>query len=145
MTANLIIMENRKKLLVPSDELKFKKEEQYIMRKKDDKNRGVSYNKCEDISLGIYMSEKNNFLYDVSMSYVNAGWQERYCALVKYLDAYLKENCGEFFADLQLYQTGPMNYVVVAVYYDVPGVGEALPKILGFVNSISPRTNTSFP
>ena len=59
------------------------------------------------------MSEKNNFLYDVSMSYVNAGWQERYCALVKYLDAYLKENCGEFFADLQLYQTGPMNYVVV--------------------------------
>ena len=70
------------------------------------------------------MSEKNNFLYDVSMSYVNAGWQERYCALVKYLDAYLKENCGEFFADLQLYQTGPMNYVVVAVYYDVPGVGE---------------------
>ena len=45
------------------------------------------------------MSEKNNFLYDVSMSYVNAGWQERYCALVKYLDAYLKENCGEFFAD----------------------------------------------
>ena len=44
------------------------------------------------------MSEKNNFLYDVSMSYVNAGWQERYCALVKYLDAYLKENCGEFFA-----------------------------------------------
>ena len=60
------------------------------------------------------MSEKNNFLYDVSMSYVNAGWQERYCALVKYLDAYLKENCGEFFADLQLYQTGPMNYVVVA-------------------------------
>jgi hypothetical protein len=103
--------------------------------KKDDKNRGVSYNKCEDISLGIYMSEKNNFLYDVSMSYVNAGWQERYCALVKYLDAYLKENCGEFFADLQLYQTGPMNYVVVAVYYDVPGVGEALPKILGFVNA----------
>ena len=55
------------------------------------------------------MSEKNNFLYDVSMSYVNAGWQERYCALVKYLDAYLKENCGEFFADLQLYQTGTMN------------------------------------
>ena len=53
----------------------------------------------------------------------------------KYLDAYLKENCGEFFADLQLYQTGPMNYVVVAVYYDVPGVGEALPKILGFVNA----------
>ena len=105
------------------------------IRKKDDKNRGVSYNKCEDISLGIYMSEKNNFLYDVSMSYVNAGWQERYCALVKYLDAYLKENCGEFFADLQLYQTGPMNYVVVAVYYDVPGVGEALPKILGFVNA----------
>ncbi len=35
MTANLIIMENRKKLLVPSDELKFKKEEQYIMRKKN--------------------------------------------------------------------------------------------------------------
>lgn len=81
------------------------------------------------------MSEKNNFLYDVSMSYVNAGWQERYCELVKFLDAYLKENCSDFFADLQLYQTGPMNYVVVAVYYDVPGVSETLPKILGFVNA----------
>ena len=81
------------------------------------------------------MSENCNYLYDVSMSYVNAGWQERYCALVKHIDAYLKENCGEFFADLQLYQTGPMNYVVVAVYYDVPGVAEALPKILSYVNA----------
>ena len=35
MTVNLIIMENRKKLLVPSDEIKFKKGEQYIMRKKN--------------------------------------------------------------------------------------------------------------
>lgn len=81
------------------------------------------------------MSENRNYLYDVSMSYVNAGWQERYCALVKHIDAYLKENCGEFFADLQLYQTGPMNYVVVAVYYDVPGVAEALPQILSYVNA----------
>lgn len=81
------------------------------------------------------MSENRNYLYDVSMSYVNAGWQERYCALVKHIDAYLKENCGEYFADLQLYQTGPMNYVVVAVYYDVPGVAEALPKILSYVNA----------
>lgn len=69
------------------------------------------------------MSEECKFLYDVSMSYVNPGWQERYCQLVKYLDEQLKEKCGEFFADLQLYQTGPMNYVVVAVYYDVPGSG----------------------
>ena len=61
------------------------------------------------------MSENCNHLYDVSMSYVNAGWQDRYCALVKHIDAYLKENYREFFADLQLYQTGPMNYVVVGV------------------------------
>jgi hypothetical protein len=80
------------------------------------------------------MSEDGKYLYDVSMSYVNAGWQERYCALVKGLDAYLKEHFGEFFADLQLYQTGPMNYVVVAVYRDVPGVGEMLPSILAYVN-----------
>lgn len=80
------------------------------------------------------MSENCNHLYDVSMSYVNAGWQDRYCALVKHIDAYLKENYREFFADLQLYQTGPMNYVVVAVYNDVPGVAEALPKILTYVN-----------
>lgn len=80
------------------------------------------------------MSEECKYLYDVSMSYVNAGWQERYCQLVKHIDRQLKEKCGEFFADLQLYQTGPMNYVVVAVYYDVPGVLEALPKILQFVN-----------
>ncbi len=80
------------------------------------------------------MSEEFNFLYDVSMSYVNPGWQERYCQLVKHIETELKEKCGEFFADLQLYQTGPMNYVVVAVYYDVPGVLEALPKILLYVN-----------
>ena len=79
------------------------------------------------------MSEKNNFLYDVSMSYVNAGWQERYCALVKYLDAYLKENCGEFFADLQLYQTGPMNYVVVAVYYDAVSYTHLIHRVIYFV------------
>lgn len=76
----------------------------------------------------------NDYLYDVSMSYVNPGWHDRYCQLVKQIDAQLKEKCGEFFADLQLYQTGPMNYVVVAVYYDVPGVLEALPEILQFVN-----------
>ncbi len=81
------------------------------------------------------MSGDCNYLYDVSMSYVNAGWQERYCALVRHIDAYLKENCGEYFADLQLYQTGPMNYVVVAVYHNVPGVVEALPKILSYVNA----------
>lgn len=81
------------------------------------------------------MSDAGKYLYDVSMSYVNAGWQERYCDLVKKIDAYLKEYFGEFFADLQLYQTGPMNYVVVAVYYDVPGVGEALPRILQYVNA----------
>jgi len=81
------------------------------------------------------MSGDCNYLYDVSMSYVNAGWQERYCALVRHIDAYLKENCGEYFADLQLYQTGPMNYVVVAVYHNVAGVVEALPKILSYVNA----------
>ena len=81
------------------------------------------------------MSGDCNYLYDVSMSYVNAGWQDRYCALVKHIDAYLKENFGEFFADLQLYQTGPMNYVVVAVYHDVTGVAEALPNILSYVNA----------
>lgn len=80
------------------------------------------------------MSDTCNYLYDVSMSYVNSGWQERYCRLVKHIEMELKEKCGEFFADLQLYQTGPMNYVVVAVYYDVPGVLEALPAILQYVN-----------
>ncbi len=65
------------------------------------------------------MSEECKFLYDVSMSYVNPGWQERYCQLVRHLDEQLKEKCGEFFADL---------------YYDVPGVLEALPEILQFVN-----------
>ena len=80
------------------------------------------------------MSEECNYLYDVSMSYVNPGWHDRYCQLVKHIDTQLKEKCGEFFADLQLYQTGPMNYVVVAVYYDVPGVLEALPQILQYVN-----------
>lgn len=80
------------------------------------------------------MSDTCNYLYDVSMSYVNSGWQERYCHLVKHIEMELKEKCGEFFADLQLYQTGPMNYVVVAVYYDVPGVLEALPAILQYVN-----------
>lgn len=81
-----------------------------------------------------FMADACNYLYDVSMSYVNSGWQERYCQLVKHIDRTLKKECGEFFADLQLYQTGPMNYVVVAVYYDVPGVLEALPTILQYVN-----------
>ena len=75
-----------------------------------------------------------NYLYDVSMSYVNPGWQDRYCQLVKDIDVYLKKHYEEDFADLQLYQTGPMNYVVVAVYYNVPGVVDELPKILHYVN-----------
>lgn len=78
--------------------------------------------------------ETCNYLYDVSMSYVNPGWQERYCELVKRIDRYLKKNYAGYFAGLQLYQTGPMNYVVVAVYYDVPGVSETLPCILHYVN-----------
>jgi hypothetical protein len=69
------------------------------------------------------------------MSYVNPGWQDRYCQLVKKIDAYLKSHYREYFTDLQLYQTGPMNYVVVAVYSDVPGVDEILPEILGYVNA----------
>lgn len=80
------------------------------------------------------MMEECKFLYDVSMSYVNPGWQERYCQLVKKIDAHLKKHYKGYFADLQLYQTGPMNYVVVAVYHDVPGVQEELPKILHYVN-----------
>lgn len=78
--------------------------------------------------------EDCKYLYDVSMSYVNPGWQERYCQLVKDIDAYLKKHYQGFFADLQLYQIGPMNYVVVAVYHDVPGVAEELSKILHYVN-----------
>lgn len=74
------------------------------------------------------------YLYDVSMSYVNPGWQERYCQLVEQIEKHLRENYRKFFAELQLYQTGPMNYVVVAVYRDVPGVREELSKILHYVN-----------
>ncbi|MDY3909340.1 MAG: hypothetical protein SOZ48_06360 [Eubacterium sp.] len=74
------------------------------------------------------------YLYDVSMSYVNPGWQERYCQLVEQIEAHLRANYEAFFAELQLYQTGPMNYVVVAVYRDVPGVREELSKILHYVN-----------
>ncbi len=78
--------------------------------------------------------EESKYLYDVSMSYVNPGWQERYCQLVKDIDRHLKKQYAGYFAGLHLYQTGPMNYVVVAVYYDVPGVQEELPKILHYVN-----------
>lgn len=74
------------------------------------------------------------YLYDVSMSYVNPGWQERYCQLVQQIETHLRENYHTFFAELQLYQTGPMNYVVVAVYRDIPGVREELSKILHYVN-----------
>lgn len=81
------------------------------------------------------MKRTGSYLYDVSMSYVNPGWQDRYCQLVKKIDAYLKSHYGEYFTDLQLYQTGPMNYVVVAVYSDVPGVDEILPEILSYVNA----------
>lgn len=73
-------------------------------------------------------------LYDVSMSYVNSGWQERYCQLVQQIEEHLRANYGAFFAELQMYQTGPMNYVVVAVYRDVPGVRDELSKILHYVN-----------
>lgn len=78
--------------------------------------------------------EKRKLLYDVSMSYVNAGWQDRYCKLVFAINKYLKSQYGEYFAGLQMYQNGPMNYVVVAAYYDVPGVKEILPEILHYVN-----------
>ena len=78
--------------------------------------------------------EKCSYLYDVSMSYVDSGWQERYLELVKNIDVYLRKNYPDYFTELQLYQNGPMNYVVVAVYYDVPGVGEKLPEILKYVN-----------
>ncbi len=80
------------------------------------------------------MMGKCGYLYDVSMSYVDSGWQDRYLDLVKKIDVYLKKNYSGYFAELQLYQNGPMNYVVVAVYYDVPGVQEELPKILEYVN-----------
>jgi hypothetical protein len=70
------------------------------------------------------------------MSYVNAGWQDRYCDLVKEIDLYLKEHYTDFFADLQLYQTGPMNYVVVAVYYDRQGVEKVLREVLHYVNEM---------
>lgn len=80
------------------------------------------------------MEDRKN-LYDVSMSYVNPGWQERYLGLVENINKYLKKHYSSFFAGLQLYQTGPMNYVVVAVYYDVPGVQEELQNILRYVNA----------
>lgn len=74
------------------------------------------------------------YLFDVSMSYVNSGWQERYCQLVQQIEEHLRTNYNDYFAELQMYQTGPMNYVVVAVYRDVPGVREELSKILHYVN-----------
>lgn len=79
-------------------------------------------------------SAQCGYLYDVSMSYVNSGWQERYCQLVQQIEEHLRANYGAFFAELQMYQTGPMNYVVVAVYRDVPGVRDELSKILHYVN-----------
>ena len=78
--------------------------------------------------------EERKYLYDVSMSYVDSGWQDRYLELVKKIDASLRENYPTYFAGLQLYQNGPMNYVVVAVYCDVDGVREKLPEILHYVN-----------
>lgn len=77
---------------------------------------------------------EEKYLYDVSVSYVNPGWQERYEKLVRRIEVYLKENYAAYFYDLQLYQTGPMNYVVVAVYRDAPGVREELSKVLHYVN-----------
>lgn len=80
------------------------------------------------------MREESKYLFDVSMSYVNPGWQERYCQLVKKIDCYLRHRYTGYFSELQLYQTGPMNYVVVAVYFDVPGVQDKLSEILHYVN-----------
>lgn len=80
------------------------------------------------------MMREGRYLFDVSMSYVNPGWQDRYCELVKKIDRHLREYYPDYFAELQLYQTGPMNYVVVAVYYDVPEVSEMLGEILHYVN-----------
>lgn len=79
-------------------------------------------------------NESCGYLFDVSMSYVNSGWQERYCQLVQQIEEHLRANYGKYFAELQMYQTGPMNYVVVAVYRDVPGVREELSRILHYVN-----------
>lgn len=79
-------------------------------------------------------NEKCGYLFDVSTSYVNSGWQERYCQLVQQIEEHLRANYSKYFAELQMYQTGPMNYVVVAVYRDVPGVREELSKILHYVN-----------
>lgn len=78
--------------------------------------------------------EECKYLYDVSMSYVNPGWQERYLKLVQEINMYLKKHYAGCFAGLQLYQTGPMNYVVVAAYKDIPGVHLELPEILHYVN-----------
>lgn len=79
-------------------------------------------------------NEECGYLFDVSTSYVNSGWQERYCQLVQQIEEHLRANYGKYFAELQMYQTGPMNYVVVAVYRDLPGVREELSKILHYVN-----------
>lgn len=84
--------------------------------------------------VGELMEEKRHYLYDVSMSYVEPGWQDRYLEMVKDLDIRLRQKYPAFFSELQLYQNGPMNYVVVAVYYDVEGVEDELGKILKFVN-----------
>ena len=77
---------------------------------------------------------EGRYLFDVSMSYVNPGWQERYCELVKKIDRHLREYYPDYFAGLQLCQTGPMNYVVVAVYYAAPEASEMLTEILHYVN-----------
>lgn len=79
-------------------------------------------------------NEECGYLFDVSTSYVNSGWQERYCQLVQQIEEHLRANYSKYFAELQMYQTGPMNYVVVAVYRDLPGVREELSKILHYVN-----------
>lgn len=89
---------------------------------------------CEKIYREADSDTCQAYLYDVSMSYVNPGWQERYCELVQQIEVHLRTNYAAYFAELQLYQTGPMNYVVVAVYRDVPGVRDELPKILHYVN-----------
>ena len=63
----------------------------------------------------------------------NAGISTMSVCLMSIRDG-RRTNYGDYFAELQMYQTGPMNYVVVAVYRDVPGVREELSKILHYVN-----------
>ncbi len=80
------------------------------------------------------MKEPFHYLYDVSMSYVESGWEDRYLALVKKIDENLQAKYPEYFAGLEVYQNGPMNFVVVAVYFDVEGVENVLAEILSYVN-----------